>query len=163
MWPKRRRRLNARGRRRAFRNGDDQYDQKQENTASEAAYAIAFPNGIAGAFGQGWKGTREHGGNNLGNTFHLVFSRVFISLLVFVPLFSLNSSLFNKRPLQFLILKKTKSSLPISTSSRQEQGTREQSAFEPCFLGVFVFPRLQEQPAPCSPSSPERCFRCPVR
>ncbi len=136
---------------------------RTEKRGYGGADAPAVPTAIVGDSDQGWEGTREQGGNNWGNRFDLVFSSVFRCLLVFVPLFPLNSSLFRKRRLFSKTYKKTKSPFHISTSSPQEQGTREQTAFDPGNYGLFVFPHPREQPTPCSPASPERRSPCPVQ
>jgi hypothetical protein len=137
-------------------------DTRNEESCQNRADAPAVPTGRETGSSQGWEGTRERRGNNWGNRFDLVFSSVFISLLVFVPLFSLSNSLFKKRRLLSKTYKKTKSLLPICTSSLQERGTREQSAFEPGFPGLFVFPGPRERSAPSSLPSPERRSPCPV-
>lgn len=135
---------------------------RTKKSAQDRAYAPAVPTGPEAGSSQGWEGTREQRGNNWGNRFELVFYSVLFNLIVFVPLFSNSNSPFKERRLLSITLKKTKSPFHICTSSRQEQGTREQSAFEPGFPGLFVFPGTRERPAPRSLPSPERRSRCPV-
>ena len=135
---------------------------RTEKSCQNRAYAPAVPTAIAGDSDQGWEGTREQGGNNLGNTLTPYISDTYINLILYVPLFSISSSLFRKRRLFSKTYKKTKSPFHISTSSPQEQGTREQTAFDPGNYGLFVFPLPREHPASCSPPSPERRSPCPV-
>jgi hypothetical protein len=129
-------------------------DTRKEKRRQKRAYARLVPTGPGWTSSQGWEGTRERRGNNWGNRFDLVFSRVFISLLVFVPLFSLSNSLFKKRRQLSKTHKKTKSLLTIYASSLQEQGTREQSAFDPGIYGVFVFPGPSGTPRFPFPAQP---------
>jgi len=91
------------------------------------ADAPAVPTGPAAGYRQGWEGTREQGGNNLGNNLTPYISDTYIYLILYVPLFPLSNSLFKERRLLSKTHKETKSPFHISTSSVQEQGTREQT------------------------------------
>ena len=134
-----------------------------EKSCQNRAYAPAVPTGCEASFGRGWEGTREQRGNNWGNRFDSVFYDVFFYLLVFVPLFSLSNSPLGLNAVFLKPTNKNSSPLPICLPRRREQGTREQSAFDPGIYGVFVFPPPREQPLPCSLPSPERRSPCLVR
>ena len=89
--------------------------------------------------------------------FKLFLSILYI-YLVFVPLFPVNRYLLGRKQSNFYKSKKIKFYLAIGLPFARNEGTREQSGFEPGIYGVCVFPLPRECLRFLFPRLPRKTF-----